>query len=359
MKVTIYGGGNIGTQFAVHCAEKGHAVTIYTSKPERFSKEISIVDETNVITHKGTLSCATNDAQTAFADADLIFVTIPAFMMQDAADKICPFAKKGQYIALIPGTGGGECCFYDALKKGATVFGFQRVPSVARLVDYGKTVCATGYRDSLFIAALPKSETKNCCSMISGIFDMPAEPLPNYLCVTMTPSNPILHTSRLRSIFRDYKEGKYYESIPLFYEEWSMDSSELIIKNDQEVQNICKALPMFELSGVKSLKKHYESENAEQLTAKMRSIKSLQGLATPSVKTEKGWLPDLASRYFTADFPYGLEILVQIGKFAGVAIPNMQETLEWYYSLTGDTRHFKYSDYGINSLSDFTGFYSL
>lgn len=34
MKVTIVGGGNIGTQFAVHFAEQGHEVRIYTSKPK-------------------------------------------------------------------------------------------------------------------------------------------------------------------------------------------------------------------------------------------------------------------------------------------------------------------------------------
>ena len=36
MKITIVGAGNIGTQFAVHCAQKGHEVTIYTSNCEKF-----------------------------------------------------------------------------------------------------------------------------------------------------------------------------------------------------------------------------------------------------------------------------------------------------------------------------------
>ena len=45
MRVTVVGGGNIGTQFAVHFAEKGHDVTVYTSNPALFSKRLSIVDE--------------------------------------------------------------------------------------------------------------------------------------------------------------------------------------------------------------------------------------------------------------------------------------------------------------------------
>ena len=43
MKITIVGGGNIGTQFAVHCAEKGHNVTVYTSTPKLFKKRLNIV----------------------------------------------------------------------------------------------------------------------------------------------------------------------------------------------------------------------------------------------------------------------------------------------------------------------------
>ncbi len=36
MKVTIYGGGKIGTQFATHFAEVGHELTNFTSKLEKF-----------------------------------------------------------------------------------------------------------------------------------------------------------------------------------------------------------------------------------------------------------------------------------------------------------------------------------
>lgn len=40
MKVTIVGGGNLGTLMAATFAHRGHEVTIRTSKPEKFSKEL-------------------------------------------------------------------------------------------------------------------------------------------------------------------------------------------------------------------------------------------------------------------------------------------------------------------------------
>ncbi len=67
MKITIVGGENIGTQFAaVHCAEKGHAVTVYTSKPDLYDGRLNIVDEHGVVTHEGDILIATNNPKVAF-----------------------------------------------------------------------------------------------------------------------------------------------------------------------------------------------------------------------------------------------------------------------------------------------------
>lgn len=357
MNITIVGGGNIGTQFAVHCAEKRHKVTIYTSKPKRFDRHLFIVDAKGHVSHEGDIAEATNSAEKAFANADIIFVTVPAFCMRDMADKIYPYASKNVKIGLIPGTGGGECSFGACREKGAVLFGMQRVPSVARIVEYGKSVCAAGYRETLHIAALPCQETENVSKIISDIFDMPCASLPNYLSLTMTPSNPILHTTRLKVIFSNYKEGMLYESIPLFYEEWDDESSKLLFQCDDEVQCICQSLREFDLSYVKSLKVHYDSETPEQLTKKISSIQSFKGLKTPAVEVNGKYMPDLYSRYFTADFPYGLAILVQIAYFADVDVPNMQETLEWYDKIALVKDKFCFADYGIKSKKDFYSFY--
>ena len=56
MNITIVGAGNVGTQFAVHCAEKGHKVTIYGSKPEKIYKELTIINENDEVIHRGTIN---------------------------------------------------------------------------------------------------------------------------------------------------------------------------------------------------------------------------------------------------------------------------------------------------------------
>ena len=94
------------------------------------------------------------------------------------------------------------------------------------------------------------------------------------------------------------------------------------------------------------------------MTKKISSIAGFKGLTSPTVKVEGGYIPDFNSRYFTADFSYGLAILMQIAEFVGIDAPNMKETLDWYYGLVGKRDEYRFSDYGINSYKEFFEFYS-
>ena len=94
MRITIAGGGNIGTQFAVHCAEKGHEVTVYTSCPELYDGHLNIVNEAGETTHQGEIRLATYDPEKAFRDADIIMITMPATMMRKLSGKILVSKKR-------------------------------------------------------------------------------------------------------------------------------------------------------------------------------------------------------------------------------------------------------------------------
>lgn len=357
MKITIAGGGNIGTQFAVHCAEKGHEVTVYTSHPELYDGHLNIVNEAGETTHEGEIKQATYDPEKAFRNAEMILITMPATMMRKLADTIFEHTGPDTLIGVVPGNGGAECAFRKCIEKGNTFFGIERVPAIARLIKKGKTVRSTGYREELHVAALPKSEAAGCAAIVEDIFDIRTTVIPNYLNLTMTPSNPILHTTRLKTLFGDWREDKTYESVPLFYEEWDDASSELLIACDEEVQSICRALPEFELDYVKSLRVHYESPTVKAMTKKISSIPAFKGLTTPVTATDSGLIPDLHSRYFTADFSYGLTIIKQIASFAGVSTPYIDDVMAWYKGIAVEKEEFRFSEYGINSREDFDRFY--
>lgn len=357
MRITIVGGGNIGTQFAVHCAEKGHDVTVYTSRPQIFCDHLYIVDDEGKVTHEGDIRLATDDPEKAFGTAEMIVITLPSTMMGMIADVIYDHTGNDAMIGVVPGNGGSECAFRRLIERGNVFFGIERVPAVARLVKKGETVRSTGYRSELHVAAIPHRYADKCAEIVGDIYDMKCVRIPCFLNLTMTPSNPILHTTRLRTIFRDWHEGMTYDEVPLFYEEWDDASSELLLACDDEVQAVCRALPELDLSFVRSLRDHYESYSVSAMTKKISSIPAFKGLKTPSEERDGGLIPDLHSRYFTADFSFGLAIIKQIADLAGVKTPNIDETLAWYSNIAVEMNEFRFEDHGITDKEVFIRFY--
>ena len=235
------------------------------------------------------------------------------------------------------------------------------------------------------------------------------------MALTLTPSNPILHTSRLYSLFKDYEPGVTYERVPLFYEDWDDESSELLMKCDDEIQEICRALPEFGLEYVVSEREFYNADTIEEMTRAICTEESLLGLTTPTVNAEgsevgargtdgfrtkrkqkreaieshvqrrAGWrekanrrheeyikmfskhrgkdsaeqelIPDLHSRYFTADFPYGLTVIRQIVEIAAVDTPCIDRLLDWYDGIALINDKLILSDYGITDMESMKAFY--
>lgn len=74
-------------------------------------------------------------------------------------------------------------------------------------------------------------------------------------------------------------------------------------------------------------------------------------------QVDGGWVPDFKSRYFTADFPYGLAIIEELVAVLGFDTPNISETMNWYRRVTGDTERLDLAAYGIQGLEDIYAYY--
>lgn len=369
MKVAVLGSGNIGTLISAQMTLKGHDVCLYSRKPDMF-EPVVVYEDVDYGTEQEVRIClVTDDLKAVVSGADLIIVTVPAFAIRELMERVFPMIDIRTRVLFYPGTGGVEFYCKDFISAGGVVFGTQRVCSVARLKEYGKHVVSSGKRSEMFVAAIPSSYSEEAAEMFSSLFDIKTIALPNYLSVTFTPSNPILHTSRLFALFQDYNKAEGYKRIPLFYEEWDLKSSEVLIALDHEVQEMCELLPM-DLSNVRSLLVHYESSNAQTLKEKICSIRSFKGLKTPQIEIDGRVHPDLESRYFTADFPYGLLILKAFAKICNIQTPMMNEVIGWYQKLidkeylTDNMRLGKDSEditlpqhYGIETMEDIVAYY--
>lgn len=332
MNITVVGGGNVGTLIAGQLTLKGNKVTIYTRDVSKWSKEITIFDTD--INKESTYKPfkITDNISDAVSFADVIFITLPAFAIKEFIKRAEKYIKTGTLVGIYPGTGANEIVCSELIDKGCIIFGTQRICSVVRLKEYGKYVITSGKRSTMYIGVLPISYGEKVRKLFSELFEINTILLPNYLNVTLTPSNPILHPSRLYCIFKDYYIGKIYDKIPLFYEEWTDETSKILISSDQELHTILNKISL-NTTYIKPLLEHYESTNYTELTNKIHSIKGFKGLKTPFKKLDNGFIPDLDSRYFTADIPYGLIIIKAFGLLYSVDTPTIDTIINWYQQI--------------------------
>lgn len=329
MKVSIIGGGNLGTLLAASFSYRNNEVTLHTSKPDIFSKELEAYSKDDVLMFKGTISKVTNDWKESIEGADVIWVTVPPQMFKETAVKMEPYVSKGQMIGIIPGAGAAEFAFKNIIEKGVRFFGLARVPSIARVKEKGKSSYMLGPAPELLIGSIPANDAEQICKEIQPLYSMKCRPVANYLSVAFTPSNPVLHTSRIYGMFKDYIPGNHYPNNELFYEGWTIDGAEILLNCSDELQQLCKAIPM-DLRDVESMQARHGIRNPEELAAKICSLDRLKGLYSPVLKDEIGFIPDFNSRYFASDFTFGIKIMIEVANLFDVPTPTMDTIWEWY-----------------------------
>lgn len=328
MNICVIGTGNIGTALIAELSRNNN-VKAYTSKPYSFGKTIHSVDESeNSSMESGTFEVF-SDYEEALKGAELVFIALPTFLLKQTVIKIEPFLDSDVMVGFVPGAGGVEFAAHSLIERGITVFGFERVPYIARIVEYGKVVSASK-KKKLRIAAIPKERSVEVAECIGNILSVECGVIEDFLSITLTPT---LHIARLYELYgnRTYMEYEVDKS-PFFYSEWTDEASYICFALDEELHNITAKLTEH---GVFSrdlvpYSVHYESKTPKQLTKKLKSISSLEKLKGPIVCKNGKLEIDIESRYFTESFPYRLQLMKSFAEIVKIETPMTDEILNWY-----------------------------
>ena len=330
--IGIVGAGNIGLELAAELTYRGKDVLLYTKR--NIPCEISVKDDRN-----GDYSIAvdrTDSIDVICNRCRVIIVTYPPSIFKRFNRMIEHRLRPGTILILMPGTGGSEYVFKELLNDGCILIGMQRVPGVYRYNRKNNVATISGRRaEGLKVSSIPKMDRDELADMIRDIFLMDVKIMPNYLNITLTPSNPILHTSRLYALFKGGDHDTVFDRNPLFYGDWDDESSDILIRCDTELFSILNDLKGLDTSGIRSLLDHYECDGIESMTKKISSIASLKHIPSPMIETNEGYVIDWSSRYFTSDFPDGLMIIKSIGLITSTPTPQIDEIIMWYQSMIG------------------------
>ena len=326
--ICICGGGSLGHVVAGYlAATKPVKVNVLTQRPERWSREIVVDTPDGRVLHGG-LNVVSSDPAEALSGVDVVLLCLPGFAIRDELIKIRPYLNKDTYVGSVFSSTG---FFFEAMKllgEDIPLWGFQRVPFIARTEEYGHSAHLLGYKSAHNIAVERCDDKEGFRALIESLFDAPVTLLSNYYEASLTNSNPLLHTSRLYTMFGDKNEGRVFPRMILFYEEWTVEAAQLLIDMDEEFFTILRYLPVSE-GYLPRILDYYESHDAESLARKLSSIQGFKGITSPMKETAEGWAPDFASRYFTEDFPYGLRYIWELAHQLNIDVPYIDKVYNW------------------------------
>jgi hypothetical protein len=319
--ICICGGGSLGhVMAAVLGSQEDIKINILTGHPEAWNESICATDTVEK-KYSAVVNKATANASDVIPESDIILFCLPGYLIRETLLKIHPYAQGKPVGSVVSSTGFFQNA-EEILGSKASLYGFQRVPFIARVREYGKSADLLGYKKELLMA------TENIEDDFIGLWSSwlmtPVHKLNNKWEAILSNSNPLLHTSRLYSLWHHYETEIYAEPI-LFYEQWDDESSELYVAMDSEFQQLCKRYE----AHIPDVLTYYESNNPQELTRKLKSIAAFKGIPAPMKQTEKGWTPDFTSRYFTEDFPYGLQLIKDLAIKNNLSTPTIDMVLQW------------------------------
>lgn len=378
MKIAIIGGGNIGMALLSMLSDSDEELILFTSK--KIAIPLFCCDFENKISKRLTHYSITNDAKKALCNAKIILCTYPAHVRKKFIENYGNFIESGSFLGFIPGYGGSEYLCKSLIQNGVIVFGLQRVPCVARSQMTNTKVISNilSRKKTIYVASIPSSYGEKISKRLEELLNIKCVVLKEYLSVTLGTSNPLLHTVGVYNIFKNSTPDSVFSKEIKLYEAWNDSASELLLAYDREVKSICNSLakPPFNFKyitdEVVDLATYYESSSATLLTKKLKSIPSFSNVMAPLKKSGVGYIPNLQSRMFREDFPFGVCLIKEFALLAKVQTPTVDLLLEFYKKFAGfsyyNSDNTKGKDYfltgapmanGIRSNSELIKFYKM
>ena len=331
-RICICGGGNLAHVVGGFLSAKPDCeVRLLTRHPERWQEDRSLqLTDINGRSFDSRFAVISSDPALTVAGADMVLLCLPGFAIAQVLESVKNHISAHSLVGSIVSSTGFFLMAQKILPERTGLFGFQRVPFIARINEYGKSASLLGYKPSLAFATVNVSSPQELGNTLSQLFDVPVTWLDSFLKVTLTNSNPLLHPCRLYSIFG--KGKTVFDRPVLFYEEWDNLSSQTLIDCDAEFRILLDRLGITG-QDITPILDYYESHDAQSLTDKIRSIKAFKGLTAPMIQTEDGkYGPDWQNRYFTEDIPYGLLIIKAFACKYGIDTPTIDRVIEWAQS---------------------------
>lgn len=364
LNVVICGGGRTGHLAAVLFKQiPGVSVSLLTSRSEVVDNHRRSAIGITALMPDGTACAARLDAVAGepaaiLADADVVIITVPAHVRPALLRAIAMHlpSDKPVYVGAIPGFCGFDWLAEQSLavRPNAVIWGMKDVAHTAFDLRPGVSVRMGGAKSTLYVGTHARENDASRAALLTHLqrlYAAPVELLDDYLEITLTPGNPIMHSSVIYGLIGPYGQwrNKVFP-VPLC---WWTDCPELgayfLERSDEESQMLCKAIERrlgVDLSSIKPLKQEiieaYEDQIRDHRTmlSVLRTNQAYDAIEAPLVPAGEsaGYVIDKESRAFHEDVAYGLALLVEMAKRLDLRLPHIEAIFHWNVSYMNGLR---------------------
>ncbi len=319
MKICICGGGNLAHAFAgdIGLQNDNIEINILTRQPEKWDDKISVYYDME-FHHIRNIKTITNSYE-ILKKMDIVILTIPAHARYSYLEEIKNYIPKNALLISAPSIGGINYLF-DKFFPNNKYICCQRVPYICRTIEYGHKV-NTDVKKCIS-AFFSKNCTLNEKKLIATLLNMQVVEMETPFPLFLSNSNPILHIAGMCEILNKEYPLDY---IPKLYDTWSDYASNLAIGMDQELSLVMEKLDVKDYS---TLLEYYGVNNSNELTQKLKSIKSFEQVFAPLIKDGDKYVIDNNSRYIIEDLPYGTCFIKLFAEKNNIKTPTINYCLD-------------------------------
>ncbi|KZB64810.1 hypothetical protein AUP42_18330 [Thalassospira lucentensis] len=361
LRIVICGGGRTGHLNAVLFKKIPHVeVRLLTGNEVVVKAHNNGENIRALLPEGGEMSARLDGASTypanVLAGADIVIITLPAHARMDLLRQIKPCLPKDKpvFVGAIPGFCGFDWLAENILdgNPNVVIWGMKDVPHTAFELDPGRTIRMGGAKSVLHVATHDR-ETDEARSQLIGhlnrLYESPVELLDSFLEITLTPGNPIMHSSVIYGLIGPFGQwhNRTFSSPICWWSECPEVGAYFLERCDAESQALCARLEQVlsaDLSSVRPLKDEIIDAYGDQIAdchtmlSVLRSNRAYDGIKAPLVPAGEGidgLIMDPQSRAFQEDVAFGLALLVEMGRRLSVSLPHIEEIFDWSVAYMG------------------------
>lgn len=361
LNVTVCGGGRTGHLNAILFAQRPSvSVTLLTRNEYVLRQHLRGTPMSALLPDGGKLEArldaVTSDAATALAEADVVVITVPAQARPQLLRELAPHLPRHKpvLVGAIPGFCGFDWLAEQALAgvPNAVIWGMKDVPHTAFELRPGVSVRMGGPKSVLYVAAHERERMVSrqlVQEQLQRLYEAPVRLLDHYLEITLTPGNPIMHSSVIYGLIGPYAQWyqRPFEEVLCWWSDCSELGAYFLERSDEESQLLCRAIERrlgIDLSSIQPLKQEIIEAYGEQISdprtmlSVLRTNRAYADIVAPMQPCAGGYEIDRESRAFHEDVAFGLSLLVEMARRLELRLPHIEEIFDWNVRHMGGMR---------------------